>query len=389
MGDSRIKILLLVSSLCFGGAEKHLVVLANALDRTQFEVFFAYLKPDDKLLPQLQTERLGGLLSLNVKGKLDFAALTRLTEYIERHAIDIIVCANGYPALHAFLCARRVRRRPKVVEIFHSVDLQTYKDRLQMQLYRHLFNRCDLLIYVSHNQQSYWRSRGVHARREIVIHNGIDNEEFRDRYDASTKNELRAQWGFAPTDYLAAMCAGLRPEKAHEILLRAVAALNTRGKPIRALLIGDGPERANIERAIQALRLDDKVVITGFQADVRPFIACSDVVVLPSRSETFSIAALEAMALGKPLVLTHVGGADEQVQHGSNGFLFKPNDSDALAHHLETLSSSAVRLQMSGAAIEKVRTCFQQHHMIEHYTQALCHVAGMATTHSMMSAAAA
>jgi glycosyltransferase involved in cell wall biosynthesis len=88
--------------------------------------------------------------------------------------------------------------------------------------------------------------------------------------------------------------------------LSAVALLRPRNSNIKGLIIGDGIERGNIEAMIDQLSSRDDVVITGFQSDVRPLVACSDVVVLSSHAvETFSVAALQALAIGKPPLRSH------------------------------------------------------------------------------------
>jgi glycosyltransferase involved in cell wall biosynthesis len=369
----RVRVLSIVSSLCFGGAEKHTVALLNELELSRFQLSLAYLKPVEALLPQLHQERLHAILSLNVQAKLDWGAVRRLSQFIETERIDVVLCTNEYPALYALLASRLGRRRPKLVEVFHTTLHGTAKERLQMAIYRHVFRRFDLLVYVSSNQQAYWRTKGLRAKRDIVIHNGIDTDFFQDRYSPEEKAALRAKLGFQHDDYIVAICAALRPEKAHGDLLRALALLRSRNCNAKGLIIGDGSERGNIEATIDQLSLRDAVVITGFQSDVRPLVACSDVVVLASHAvETFSVAALEAMAIGKPMVLTRIGGADEQVVNEVEGFLFEPGDIEALATHLDRLSAVDKRTAMGKAAMSKVRQHFSQQKMVDAFSAQLC-----------------
>jgi glycosyltransferase involved in cell wall biosynthesis len=118
---------------------------------------------------------------------------------------------------------------------------------------------------------------------------------------------MRRVLGLADGDYVVGMCAVFRPEKNHLQLVEAVAKLRARGIPARALLIGDGPMRPAIESRARDLGVAADVVIAGFHQDVRPLLAASDVVALPSTSvETFSLAALEAMALARPVVLSDI-----------------------------------------------------------------------------------
>jgi glycosyltransferase involved in cell wall biosynthesis len=369
------RVLFLVSTLSFGGAEKHTVTLANRLDRSRFRCSVSYLKPDHSLLPQLDCERLDAVVSLNVQKRVDHSAVVQLTELLDHLAIDVIVCVNEYPTIYALLAARRAKRPPKLVDIFHTTLFGTFKAKLQMWIYRRTFRQFDLLIYVSRNQQAYWRRKGLRARRDAVILNGIDCDHFRDVYSAADKTAVRARYGFTDSDYLVGICAALRPEKAHGDLIQAIALLHARGIAARCLIIGDGPRRAQIEAQIAECGLSHSIVITGFQADVRPFIACCDVVVLVSHAvETFSIAALEAMAMGKPVILSRIGGADEQVIAGETGGLFEPGDLDSLASLLADTSKSDVSRRMGENAARSVRAKFREALMLESYADSLAAV---------------
>ena len=245
-----------------------------------------------------------------------------------------------------------------------------------MSLYRALCRRLDLLVYVSRLQRAYWNAHRLRARREIVIHNGIDTNHFRDHFTSAQKQAVRERYGFLASDYVIGICAVLRPEKAHGDFLLALARLRSGGRPAKGLVIGDGTERAAIERQIKQLGIAGDVVITGFQPDVREFIAACDVMTLTSHAvETFSLAALEAMAMAKPVVITEIGGAAEQVVPGENGFLFAPGDIDALVQFLSALSLPERRASMGRAAEASVRERFTQSKMIEAYSRELAALA--------------
>lgn len=366
-------VLVMINSMLVGGAEKHAVSLVNHLDANLFRVALCHLKAEGNLARDVDSGRHEATLSLNVRSKLDFKAVRELARQIDERQIDVIVCTNGYPLLYALLAARRARRPVRLVEVFHTTGFrQPIKSRLRMLLNRVVFRQCELVVYVSHKQREYWRAHGLHARRDIVIQNGIDADYFTDRYTSQQKTATRAEFGFAQSDFVVGICAALRTEKAHGDLLQAVRRLRDAGVPAKALIIGDGPRRADIERQIAELQLTGDVVIAGHRSDVRPCIACCDVMTLTSHVvETFSIAALESMALGKPVVLTRIGGAEEQVRHGSNGLLFEPGDVAALAQHLRRLTAAPERLSMGAVAARDVRERFTIQRMVERFTEEL------------------
>ena len=368
MSVDRTNILLIVSSLCVGGAEKHTITLANHLNDADFKSHLCYLKPVEALLPQVTAEIRERALSLDVRSRVDHSAIKRLRTFIRENGIDVIVATNEYPVLYAQLALLGDKRPAKVVEVFHTTDFDRLKSKVQMLLYRPLFRRCDLLVYVSENQMAHWQAKRLHGKRDIVIHNGVDLERFRGLTDGAQALALRRTIGFSADAYIVGICAALRSEKAHVDLLEALRRLQDRGIDAKGLLIGDGPERANIERRIASLNLQGSVVITGFKDDVRPFLAICDVVALTSHAvETFSIAALEAMAMGKPLVLTRIGGAEEQVTDGLNGFVFEPGDIRALTDKLAQLQHPQLRGSMGAASRERVEALFSEQRMFAQF----------------------
>lgn len=339
MKDPHIRLLFIVNSLVFGGAEKHVVTLANALDRRRYRLSLAYLKDDATLLPQVDRANLeGGIVDCQVSRKIDRSAVQKLARHIEAEQIEIIVCVNTYSLLYAYLARHAARVPAKLVELFHTTELGGMEDQLQMLFYRPFIRFSDQLVYVCTNQQRYWRKRLLRARQDCVIHNGVDTSYFTPGQTDQQRLQMRRRFGIGKSDYVIGLCAAMRPEKAHGDLLQAIVSLRDAGLQVQCLLIGDGPERQHIERTINALGLNDHVHITGFQSDVRPAIACCDVMTIVSHHvETFSIATLEAMAMGKPMVMSRIGGADEQVEDGCNGYLFPKGDIAALVDALMKL----------------------------------------------------
>jgi glycosyltransferase involved in cell wall biosynthesis len=240
-----------------------------------------------------------------------------------------------------------------------------------MVLYRHLVRRADLLVFVCQAQADHWHVHGLRARQDVVIHNGIDTARFTDVWRDEDKRRLRAQQGFGPDDLVVGLCGVMRPEKAHGDFLRALAHLARLAHPARpgprvcGWLIGDGPLRAELERTVDALGLRDRVRISGFVQDVRPLVAACDAMAITSLTETFSLAALEAMALGKPVLMTDVGGAREQVRQGHSGWLVPVGDVPAMANALWRWQDRARCQAMGRQAAADVRARFDLATMVQ------------------------
>jgi glycosyltransferase involved in cell wall biosynthesis len=365
-------VLFIVNSLETGGAEKQVVTLLNHLDTGRFRLHLAYLKRNEKLLPELRHDRLAAVLCCDVARRIDGAAIQRLRKLIVDAGIDAIVCTNPYATLYGRLAVRGSGVRPKRVTVFHTTLLRSLKERAQMLLYRRLFNRSDLLIYVCESQRAHWRAAGIRPARDEVIYNGIDTAHYTESRSSEELLALRRSLGCGDADYLIGLCSVFRPEKAHADLLAAISRLRAQRFPAKGLLIGDGPQRAAIERAASRLGLEQHVVITGLREDVRPFIEACDVMTLVSHSvEAFSLAALESMSLGKPMVMSDVGGATELVTHGEQGFVYRAGDIEALTMHLRTLADGPLRGRLGRAAALRVRERFTVQAMSDRFADCI------------------
>jgi glycosyltransferase involved in cell wall biosynthesis len=154
-------------------------------------------------------------------------------------------------------------------------------------------------------------------------------------------------------------------------LIAALETIRREGIDAKILIIGDGPERANLELLIKSKGLGQHVVITGFQKDIRPFISVSDCIALPSQGEAFPLSIIEGMAMGKPVISSEVGGTPEQIEHGVTGFLYKSGDIENLAKYLKVLSDPELRTKMGARARQAACDRFSLGRMIGEYTSIL------------------
>lgn len=360
-----MKLLFVTASLTHGGAERHTITLVNRLAERAHECHLAYVKDDPSQLERLRGA--AGVYCLHARRYLDFGSLRRLRALVRQMRPSHIVAVNTHALLYARLAARRI---PLTVN-FHTTEPHNVKDRLKMLLYRPLFWSADRLVFVCEAQRRYWRRRSIFGRRNEVIHNGIDTAYWAPVAEAS-RRAVRRALGFEERDLVIAMPAVLRPEKNHLQLLEAVAALRKRDIPARALLIGDGPMRAAVEARAGRLRIAEHVLVSGMQSDVRPLVGASDVIALCSTAiETFSLAALEGMALGKPVVQSAIGGAAEMTRPGLDGYLFPVGDTRALIERLAALADPAARARMGRRARESVEQRFTEQAMVDRYEQVL------------------
>jgi glycosyltransferase involved in cell wall biosynthesis len=179
-----------------------------------------------------------------------------------------------------------------------------------------------------------------------VLHNGIDLRKF-----YNVKRGTRRKERHVGNDKIVITCvANLKKVKAHTLLLDAFAELNQEFPMVELWLIGDGPERKNLEHQASALQITDRVVFWGTQNDIPQIMADSDIFVLASQSEGMSNAIMEAMASAVPVVATRVGGTIELIEHGKSGLLVNPGDTQSLSEALRQLCLSGEKRYSFGKA---------------------------------------
>lgn len=365
------RLMFVTGSLRYGGAEGHAITLINRLAERGHECHAVYVKRGAEQLDRIRPRDGASVLCLDAARYFDVAALRRFARHIERIGPEAIVAANSYALMYAALALRLSRHSAALAVTFHSTRLLGVKEQLQMMAYRLLFWGADCLVFVCEKQKRYWMRRGVLSQRNEVIYNGVDTKTFSDARDPGAGARMRAALGLRKSDYVIGISALLRPEKNHVQLVDAIARLRAQGIPARALIIGDGPMRAAVEARARERMVTSDIVITGLQHDVRPYVGACDVMTLCSVTEAFSLSVLEAMALGKAVVHSAVGGAAEMISPGHNGYLFPVGDTGAYVDRLAVLADRGVSARMGRNARLVVQALFAEKTMVDRYEKVL------------------
>ncbi len=366
--------LFLLNSLNVGGSERKIINLVNALKGRGREVRIAYLNPPEGLKPLVAEDV--PLLALDRRGKFSILAMMRLRRYLDQVAIERIVTVNLHPLIYAFPASLATARRPEIIALVNTTDFRSARDARFMLLYAPLLRRADCVVFGSNGQRRFWSQRyRLNARNCFCVFNGIDTEYFRPATESQNprSEELRGRLGIPVQLPLVGCVATMRPEKSLEDLLVAVSHLRNNGLPMAVLLVGDGPCRARLERLAGDLGIAELTLFPGSTADVRPLLQAMDIFVLPSTAvETFSNAALEAMAMEKPVVLSDVGGAREMLVHNVSGLIYQAGNTPELAKCLQRLASDAsCRERLGRQARERVSERFSFERMVRSYEHLL------------------
>jgi glycosyltransferase involved in cell wall biosynthesis len=277
--------------------------------------------PDGKLWDRCQGLSIR-TLPFVARNDVDVRPVWRLRQLIHRESYDIVhLHTKRAHALSMWL--PRSQSAPKYV-VTRRMDYPELNNRYT----RLLYNRCvHGVVAISQPIVELLLNAGVDGRKIRLIHSGIDVGRF---------TACLSQGAAAPPPVIGSI-AVLEERKGHRFLLEALALLKARGMKLRCLLAGEGPERLSLEKMSARLGLEREVEFSGFIDDPPVFLAGIDVFVLPSLHEGLGVAALEAMAAGKPVVASGVGGLAEVITDGFTGLLIPPRDAPALSEAITRL----------------------------------------------------
>lgn len=334
-------ILYITPALSVGGAEKFLISLANSLVAEKRKQLLVSLKAVNNLQHELDPEI--DFVTLPRKYKFDLNPVLKLRRLIQSNQPAVIFCINFYSYIIARFAMLGLNTHAKRIISYHSTIHVTRKEHLLHKLYAALLTKKDIVITVSANQAAYTAKKyKIPLRRFTTIHNGVDTHYWHPSSGPGIREQIRKTYGIPLDAQVIVMSAALRPEKNHLGAIKALHQLHTLyQQKAHLLLVGDGIMREAITGLCRQLNIEHYVKFAGMQKEVRPFYWASDLFTLCSTSvETFSIAALEAMACGLPCVLTNIGGASEMIQENLNGFVCETDENDIAGTWSKALKAS-------------------------------------------------
>lgn len=325
------RILLLIKGLGRGGAEQVLVNAVRHGDRTRFAYEVAYLLPwKDALVGDL--EALGVPVHC-LDGMHGLGWIRRLRTLMKERAIDLVHMHSPYPAVGARLA---LHRKARLVYTEHNVwpryhPLTYVGNLLTFPLNDHVFAVSD------HVRESARYPRPLRFLRMPPIETLYHGPEAEEIDDSGPDGGVRHEFGIPEGIPVVGTVANLKAHKGLSYLLHAAVSVRRHVPGVRFILVGQGPLEQDLRREARALGLDGTVLFAGRREDVPRILHALDVFALPSIHEGLSIALIEAMAAGKPVVATRVGGVTEVVSDGTHGFVVPPADPRALSEAILTL----------------------------------------------------
>jgi glycosyltransferase involved in cell wall biosynthesis len=325
--QKKIRVCLMIPKLGIGGAEVQVLEFIKHLDRSRFTISLVTLTAG---LKEMEIEASQYLEAFEVAGfrrrRLP-VSFVKMVAWLKRGRYDILHChlpladAIGRPA--GWLAGI-----PILITTEHGRNL--WKPWYYLVVEKMLNRMTDMRICVSQDILEI-RNRREHTplSKLVRIPNAVDIPKFRN--PLRRREAVMAEFGWPASDSLVVSVGRLAPEKNYAILVEAVGQLRPRYPQVRCLLAGSGPCRDELLAVIGRLGLGEHVKLAGRRKDIADLLGAADTFVLPSDKEGLPVSVLEAMAAGRAIVVTAVGGMPEVIRDGENGLVVPPGSPGAVA----------------------------------------------------------
>jgi glycosyltransferase involved in cell wall biosynthesis len=338
-----VKVLQLISSSGYYGAENMLLNLCSSQQKARCQnslmIFYNVHAPNVEFYERARRRGLS-VHMVHCQGRADWRAVRQIEECIQEDGIQLLH-THGYKAdLYGYVAARRSGK--PIVATCHNWLGGTPALGIYNHLDRMALKRFQGLAAVSDSVAHRLLASGVPARKIRTIANGIDVQTFERACPSQALNFDGSK--------VVGMVARLDLKKGFEYLLRAASELHSAFPGLKVVIVGEGPDRNEIEGMIQRFGLQSNVILAGQHSDMPGIYAAMDVFVLPSLNEGLPMTILEAMAASRPVIATRVGAIPRVIQDGETGLLVDPGDTDGLRNALARLLADSDLCSRLGAA---------------------------------------
>lgn len=353
-------VLFLTPSLQIGGEELSTLSMARELKRRNTEVF--WMSAGGPLLSEIEEEiehvngRVNGRQFLSF-----FQGACDIRRFVKYRFIDIIHSQEVIPTFMSILACRLFPLAYRPLIIWHDRGIQEKSYAIAGWLFNYLV---DFVITNSDFERDKLIENGMRPKKLKTVHNCI-NTTFPTK--VWEDKDLLKDFGIQENEIVIGAVSRLHPEKGgYGTFFQAAGKILERIPGAKFLIVGGGPLEENLKELASTLGIEKSVVFTGFRRDLDRIYPLIDILVRPSIAESFGNSLIEAMAFGKPVVATRVGGMPEAVIDGKTGVLVPPEDVDALAEAILMLARNpSLCWQMGATGEERVRTYFTAERVVD------------------------
>lgn len=297
----------------------------------------------------------------------DLALANKMAEVIDTEELDILHVHYAMPhAICALLAKQMATRDVKIVTTLHGTDITVLGvDRSLKRMIKHGIDNSDAVTAVSHSLVKQTQDMLAVDKKIDVVYNFIDETDY---YYQDT-SDLRKHYRIKPDEKVILHISNFRKVKRIQDVIYAFHDINEK-IPSKLLLIGDGPEYAEMFQLVESLHLQERVIFLGKQNNIPAILSLADLKLLLSEKESFGLVLIEAMACGVPCIGTNIGGIPEVIEDGKNGYIVELGDKDEIvAKALHLLTNKDEWKAFSQAAIAHVLQEFSADKIVNEYEQ--------------------
>jgi len=343
----KVKILYVIWSLEMGGAERLVVSLSEGLDRKRFEPLVCCLNHPGALAERLVTQGIP-VVALHKRPGLDFSVIPKLVSLMQKEKIRIVHThlwgANVWGRIAAWLSGV-----PVCIATEHGI--QEWRGPFHHLIDKILSPLCHRIIFVAETvREEFCRKTGVASQRCTIIPSGIDTTRFSPAGDGLRNREAI---GLSPEGKIVLSVGRLAPEKRQDLLLKAMEMPKISQTDLSLVVVGEGEEKEKLLRLKDTLGLNGRVQFLGERENIEGIYRSADLFVLTSSREALSLALLEAMSTGLPVIVSDVGDHSRLIRDGENGFLVPAGDTKAFSEKILFLLNHPEEAKQIGTEARK------------------------------------
>lgn len=346
-----VKVAYVFTPIEFGGAEKVNLLFLQNVDRNQYEIcpivltrpwegenlFIEHLRRANYPIHQIAVAQ-----RPRNEGKDYFRILKcirRLFNILSEGSFHLIH-THGYFADIIGVPVAKVLKVPHM-STCHGFISNNWNLRVYNWLDKVSLHFCEKIIAVSEDIKSDLVRNGIKKSRIVVIKNAVE-DTYQENFCKNIRLEKRQELSIEENEFVIGYVGRLSGEKGVKYLIETGCLLKVSGDPFKILIVGDGPERNELEDLADRKGIKEGIIFAGFQSDVENWLPAVDAFVLPSLTEGTPMSLLEAMACGIPVVASAVGGVPLVVDSGRNGILVAPGKPEEIAGAINELQSNEI-----------------------------------------------
>jgi glycosyltransferase involved in cell wall biosynthesis len=354
----KYNLLYVFDNMEFGGGERVFAQIINRLSDKKYKIMVACL-PTGTFIEKIKGSE-AQIKSFDMRNRFNFRVILQLSSLIKKERVDIVHSQGARADFFARIAAK-LASAPNVVSTVpmpvEGFDVHPIRKLIYIIFSRFSERFVDRFMVVSDALEKIMiEKHGIEPQKVVKIYNGIETDEYciSDEEIAYRRSSFRKKSDLGENVPVIGVIGRLVWQKGFKYFIEAIPDVLKEFKDARFLLVGEGELEDELKVKSKKLKLEDKIIFTGFMDDIRDVLASIDILVIPSLQEGLPVVLLEAMAMKKPIVAANIEGIMEILENSVSGLLVPPRDIKALAEAVIDLLKHEDKANQMGLAARRV-----------------------------------